>query len=197
MAVLGCGIDVPYPLRNQRLARGVVEHGALVTENPFGTKPEAFRFPIRNRIISGLALGVLVVEAAARSGSLITARLALEEGRDVFAVPGRVDSAKSSGTHRLLQDGAKLVHVVGDILEELRLGKGTRSGGQPPPAEQATVGREERRVLAAMDAYPRHIDEIIAQSGLASAKVNELLLTLELKGLVESAGGRRYRASAS
>ncbi|MDH3392718.1 MAG: DNA-processing protein DprA, partial [Desulfobulbaceae bacterium] len=119
VAVLGCGIDIVYPARNRKLFDKISETGAIVSEYPPGTPPDGFRFPARNRIISGLSLGVLVVEAAKRSGSLITAHLALEQGREVFAMPGRVDSGKSEGSHRLLQEGAKLVHSVTDILEEL------------------------------------------------------------------------------
>lgn len=193
-AVLGCGVDVPYPVRNQALARRIAERGAVISENPLGTQPEAFRFPVRNRIISGLAQGVLVVEAAARSGSLITARLALDEGREVFAVPGRVDSGKSVGTHRLLQDGAKLVYRVDDILEELGLGEAAPPAAAAPAPERGAPTPEEAGLLAHLDAYPRHIDEIISSSGLPAPKVNELLLTLELKGLVEAAGGRQFRA---
>lgn len=197
VAVLGCGLDVMYPPANERLARQIAETGALVSEYGLGTQPDAFRFPARNRIISGLSRGVLVVEAAQRSGSLITARMALDEGREVFAIPGRVDSVKSAGTHRLLQEGAKLVGGIDDILDEL--------GWQVPEAAAAastagqatevavTLSEEESRILHLLDAYPKHIDTIISQVGLPTARVSEILLLLELHGLVEAVSGQQYQ----
>ncbi len=119
IAVLGCGVDIVYPLENKKLYDRIVENGAVVSEYSMGTKPNAYNFPARNRIISGLALGVLVVEAGMKSGSLITARMALEQGRDVFSVPGSIYSFKTKGVHSLLRNGAKLVEGAGDILEEL------------------------------------------------------------------------------
>lgn len=199
VAVLGCGLDVPYPKSNEGLAGRIGADGALVSEYRLGTLPEPFRFPARNRIISGLARGVLVVEAAQRSGSLITARLALDEGREVFAIPGRVDSVKSAGTHRLLQEGAKLVGGIDDILDELGWqtashGKGLPSVQQAPSA--LTLGPEERQVLALLDVYPKHIDSIITQARLGAAKVNEVLLLLEMHGMIEALPGQQYRAVA-
>ena len=195
IAVMGCGLDMVYPRSNERLAAEIAMHGAVVSEYQLGTQPDAFRFPARNRIISGLALGVLVVEAAQRSGSLITARLALDEGREVFAIPGRVDSVKSTGTHRLLQEGAKLVGTVDDILEEL----GWR-GGSPDQARlqqvlpATTLAEDEALVFALLDVYPIPIDAIITQARLGAAKVNEILLRLELHGLIEALPGQQYRA---
>ena len=197
VAVLGCGLDVCYPKSNERLAAQISEAGALVSEYSLGTQPDAFRFPARNRIISGLSRGVLVVEAAQRSGSLITARLALDEGREVFAIPGRVDSVKSTGTHRLLQEGAKLVGTVDDILEEL----GWQAGGlgadlAPCPAASSTMALsdDETRILQLLDVYPKHIDAIISQARLGVAKVSEILLLLKLHGLIEAVPGQQYRA---
>ncbi len=196
IAVLGCGVDVSYPQRNAKLAQRIVKSGVIVSEYPFGTKPDAFRFPARNRIINGLALGVLVVEAAVRSGSLITARLALEEGREVFAIPGRVDSARSAGAHRLLQEGAKLVHSVDDIIEEFG------GYGLPCTAKNKTVNKrdcilegDERQIISLLDGYPQHIDTIINNSKLSAEKVSHLLLLLELKDLVEALPGQLYRAT--
>ena len=198
IAVLGCGLDVVYPFQNRKLAERIGQAGLLVTEYPFGTRPEAFRFPARNRIISGLSLGVVVVEAARRSGSLITAELALEQGREVFAVPGRIDSGKSEGAHRLLQDGAKLVHTVKDILDELRYPAGDHQNKNGTPSKaQPELSAEEKGLLAFMDIYPQTIDEIIRKSKLPAHKVNEILLMLELKGLVEVMAGRQFQLASS
>jgi DNA processing protein len=137
VAVLGCGIDVVYPRAHADLFREIIDGGLLLSEYPLGTRPEGFRFPERNRIISGLVKGVVVVEATEKSGSLITARLGLDQGREVFAVPGRIDSPKSAGTHRLIQQGAHLVHTVADILEGLSWAKGDASADRiPAKAEQ-------------------------------------------------------------
>jgi DNA processing protein len=198
VAVLGCGLDVSYPKSNEQLAKRIAGDGALVSEYRLGTPPESFRFPARNRIISGLARGVLVVEAAQRSGSLITARLALDEGREVFAIPGRVDSVKSAGTHRLLQEGAKLVGGIDDILDELGW-QTTRPDGGSSPLQRTTeavlpLDQDERQVLALLDVYPKHIDSIITQARLGAAKVNEVLLLLEMHGLIEVLPGQQYRA---
>lgn len=200
VAVLGCGLDVPYPRRNLGLARRIAGRGVIVSEYPLGTKPEAFRFPARNRIISGLALGVVVVEAAKRSGSLITARLAMDEGREVFAIPGRVDSPASAGAHSLLQQGAKLVYKLEDILVELSAHltdfKPAAQAGQDEEDTAAgglELTGEERSLIKILDPYPSHIDNIIDKSGVKAAKVQEILLMLELKGLVESLPGSQYR----
>lgn len=201
VAVLGCGIDVMYPRQNRNLCDEIASNGAVVSEYPFGTRPEAFRFPARNRIISGLSLGVVVVEAAKKSGSLITADFALEQGREVFAIPGRVDSSKSEGTHRLLQNGAKLVHTVEDILEEL--GPFFSSSGSIENGLAETVqgvedlSADEAKLLGFMDIYPQPIDSLIRQSGMLPQKVNELLLTLELKGVVEALAGQQFQLRSS
>jgi DNA processing protein len=193
VAVLGNGLDVIYPEQNRNLFDKIAETGTLISEYPLGTKPDAFRFPARNRIISGLSLGVLVVEAARRSGSLITARLALEQGREVFAVPGRVDSWKSEGTHRLLQEGAKLVFRAEDILEELVLTTKDceECSGSKPMGEAVTA--EENRLLSLLDAYPRSIDDLIQETAWPAGKVSELLLLLELKNYIETLPGKQYR----
>ncbi len=200
VAVLGCGLDVPYPRRNLGLARRIADRGVIISEYPLGTKPEAFRFPARNRIISGLALGVVVVEAAQRSGSLITARLAMDEGREVFAIPGRVDSAASAGAHSLLQQGAKLVYKLEDILVELsaHLTDFKTTAQTEQDKEDTITGGveltvEERALMKILDPYPSHIDNIINRAAAKAAKVQEILLMLELKGLVESLPGSQYR----
>jgi DNA processing protein len=196
LAVLGCGLDVVYPRQNRSLYEEIACRGALVSEYRLGALPEAFRFPARNRIISGLSLGVVVVEAARKSGSLITADFALEQGREVFAVPGRIDSCKSEGTHRLLQAGAKLVHTVDDILEEFSFPVGVHNASSPscqPDGENAALTEEEKGLFAYLDVYPQTIDEITRQSRMTVQKVSELLLMLELKGLVESLPGNQYQ----
>jgi DNA processing protein len=195
IGVLGCGMDVVYPRQHQELYEKITANGALVSEAPFGARPEAFRFPARNRIISGLSRGIVVVEAAQRSGSLITARLALEQGREVFAIPGRIDSAKSCGAHRLLQEGAILVHSVDDIFQELGFGGGQEVN--PRPEDEKRLGTaltlEEKKLYGWLDVYPQNIDELIQNSQMAPGKVAELLLLLELKGLIESLSGNQYQ----
>ncbi|MCG2747805.1 MAG: DNA-processing protein DprA [Desulfobulbaceae bacterium] len=196
LAVLGCGLDVVYPRQNRSLYEEIACRGALVSEYRLGALPEAFRFPARNRIISGLSLGVVVVEAARKSGSLITADYALEQGREVFAVPGRIDSCKSEGTHRLLQAGAKLVHTVDDILEEFSFLVGVHNASSlscQQDRENAALTEEEKGLFAYLDVYPQTIDEITRQSRMTVQKVNELLLMLELKGFVESLPGNQYQ----
>ncbi|MEN8140043.1 MAG: DNA-processing protein DprA [Thermodesulfobacteriota bacterium] len=189
VGVLGCGLDVVYPRQHGRLYGEIAASGALVSEYPFGTRPEPFRFPARNRIISGLSRGVVVVEAGSRSGSLITARLALEQGRDVFAVPGRVDSGKSSGAHRLLQEGARLVAGSADVLFELA---GLDSCPDNDETEQWQLLGDEKKIHDLLDIYGLGIDEIIQLSGMRPEKVAEILLVLELKGAVESQPGNIY-----
>ncbi|HHZ19870.1 MAG TPA: DNA-protecting protein DprA [Firmicutes bacterium] len=190
IAVLGSGLDELYPPENRSLGEEIQKNGLLISEFPLGTKPVAGNFPSRNRIISGLSLGVLVVEAAKDSGSLITANLALEQGREVFAVPGPIYSMVSKGANRLIQQGAHLVQDVGDILNALQLTKIT--------AEQlAAVRREqlapaEERILAVLGEGPRHIDLVIRDSGLPASEVASTLVTLELKGLIRSGAGRTY-----
>jgi len=198
VAVLGCGVDVVYPYQHRNLYRQIASTGVLVSEYPLGTRPEGFRFPARNRIISGLSLGVLVVEAAARSGAMITVEFALEQGREVFAIPGRIDSPKSAGTHRIVQQGGKLVTCIEDILEELprwAVAPGAAEGPEAPAGEKATstLAGDGQIVYSCLDVYPRDIDTIIRAAGLPAARVAELLLLLELDGLVESLPGNLYR----
>lgn len=194
IAVMGCGLDIVYPARNRNLFEQIAASGAVVSEYPFGTMPENFRFPARNRIISGLSLGVVVVEAARRSGTLITARQALEQGREVFAVPGRIDSPKSEGCHRLVQEGAKLIHTVDDILEELTLAPAPAAPA--PPAGREELGREAKAIYSLLDAYPKNIEQIIAATDLPAHKIHEILLHLELQGLVAVLPGKQYQRVA-
>jgi len=194
IAVMGCGLDIIYPSQNKKIHGQIIAHGAIISESPLGTQPEAFRFPARNRIISGLSLGVVVVEAAHRSGTLITAHQALEQGRDVFAIPGRIDSPKSEGCHRLIQEGAKLVHSAADILEELAL---TTLAAPPEAMVQAPpLPEEEGKIFSLLEVYPRNIEEIILAAQLPAQRIAEILLHLELRGLVASLPGNQYQRLA-
>jgi DNA processing protein len=194
IGVLGCGVDVVYPHQHASLFKEVAGRGLLMSEYPLGTTPDGFRFPERNRIISGVSLGTVVVEASLKSGSLITARLALDYGRDVFAVPGRIDSPKSQGTHRLLQQGAKLVSCVDDILEELDmaglLNHGHVKGNNTTQAVE--LKKEEKHLLSCLEVYPATIDELVVESGYTGAAIFQILLSLELKGLVRQLPGQQY-----
>jgi DNA processing protein len=188
-AVLGCGLDICYPWENRGLAERIAGHGALITEFPLGTKPDAGNFPARNRLISGLSLGALVTEAPERSGALITARFANEQGREVFGVPGSIFSPNSTGVHNLLRDGAKLVQKVEDILEEINL------SFMPQRLEMRELLPEndaEAAVLQVLSATPLHIDEICRTSGRPIAEVSGTLTMLELKGMVRQAGAMSY-----
>ena len=192
-AVLGCGLDVVYPQRNAKIFRRIRDEGVLVSEYPLSTPPEGFRFPARNRIIAGMSQGVVVVEAAKKSGSLITAQLAIDEGRDVFAVPGQVDSFKSEGTHWLLKQGAKLVQTAEDVLEELRLEGMVEKGIPAGAAAFLPVEPDALMLLDRLDSVACSRDELIVQSGLPPGRVNELLLLLELDGFVEVLPGDELR----
>lgn len=191
IAVLGCGPDLVYPPENARLAARIVEQGAIVTEFAPGTQPDAGNFPARNRLISGLSLGVLVTEAPEDSGALITTRFAAQQGRDVFAVPGNVTSRGSAGVNRLIQDGAKLVIEVNDILSELNLHMVPQ---QMELRELLPETDSESAILAQLDpaGEPRHIDEICRATGLPIAEVSGTLIMMELKGLTALVGPMTY-----
>ncbi len=193
VAVLGCGVDVVYPRSHTDLYQQVARRGLLVSEYPLGTKPDGFRFPARNRIISGLSLGVIVVEATCKSGSLITARLALDQGREVFAVPGRIDSKKSEGTHRLLQQGAHLAQSAQDVIEELQMAAAMHEPVRPnEETGTVEVSDKETHLLEFIDVYPVDIDELSEKTGMASGALHDLLLRLELKGLIRQLPGQQY-----
>jgi len=193
IGVLGCGLDVVYPRTNKNLYGKVAECGALVTEYCLGTKPEGFRFPARNRIIAGLCYGVVVVEAAKKSGSLITVQHALDEGRDVFAVPGQVDSAKSNGTHWLLQQGASLVVSAADIVDSLGLDNSGPAVGVESQEAEVQLDPETGDLFALIDHYPKQRNELIERSGITPAKISEHILLLELEGLIEILPGDQIR----
>lgn len=203
VAVIGTGADRVYPARHRDLARRIAEQGALVTEFPLGTGAQPENFPQRNRIISGLAVGVLVVEAAQSSGSLITARLAVEQGREVFAIPGSIHNPLARGCHWLIRQGAKLVETVEDIVEELGwLAPGIRSespsakGGGAGVSSIAEEDSDYARLSDAMGLDPVGVDEIVGRSGLTVAAVSSMLLIMELDGRVAALVGGRYQRIA-
>ncbi len=196
IAVTGTGLDRVYPASNRELARRIAEHGALVSELPVGTPPLAENFPRRNRIISGLSLGTLVVEAALRSGSLITARLAAEQGREVFAIPGSIHNPLARGCHHLIRQGAKLVETAQDIIMELGPLAGSCqqavTSSIPSTDEPAQLGEEYAQLLEIMGFDPIPIDRLVVRSGLTAAEVSSMLLQLELGGRVASNPGGIY-----
>ncbi len=189
IAVFGCGLDVVYPAENTTLARNVMQQGALLSEYPLGTKPKAENFPRRNRIMSGMCLGVLVVEAGETSGAIITANLALEQNREVFAIPGSVLSPASKGTNHLIQEGAKLVRDYTDILEELNL---TAVTYQIEMKEIIPASETESLLLKQLGAEPIHIDEVCRNSGLPASTISSTLTMMELKGLVKQVETMNY-----
>jgi DNA processing protein len=190
IAVLGSAMDRLYPAENNRLAAEIASSGAVVTEFPFGSGPDMRHFPMRNRTISGLSLGLIVVEAAARSGALITARLAMEQGREVFAVPGNVTSSRSDGPNALLRDGACLVRNVDDVFEELPyLAATERTAGDDG---LTALSDDERVILSRLGREPLTVDEVIRQSPVPSSRTVSILTALEVKGLVRQHAGRRF-----
>ncbi len=193
VAVLGCGLDQNYPPQNRELAQKIAEKGIVLTEFPLGVKPRAQNFPIRNRIISGLSQGVLVVEASPRSGSLITARLAAEQGREVMAIPGSIYSYRSHGCHQLIREGALLVDRPEQILEALGISEISFGYFHENLKKDLTLEPEEAQVLEALEVYPTHLDEIAHRLGVEVSKVSGILLSLELKGLVQSSPGNFYQ----
>ena len=199
IAVMGCGIDIIYPSENRELWEKIVANGAVISEFPFSTPPDKNNFPTRNRIISGLSLGVVVVEASIISGSLITARSAMDQGREVFAVPGNVNSQGSKGTNHLIKEGAKLVTDVNDIFEDIYP---QYDDGNPVPQPSgkeeeiseiaASLCPEAGMILAALSQHPIHVDDIIVKTKLSSSEVLCQLLDLELKGLARQLPGKMF-----
>ncbi len=185
IAVLGTGVDIAYPKRNETLARKIEAHGALVSEMPLGAPPLAGNFPRRNRLISGMSRGCLVVEAAIDSGSLITARLAADQGREVFAIPGSIHSPLSKGCHSLIKQGAKLVESAHDVLEELGLFAGS---GMPAPVQET-----DHAFLSKMGYEPGNLDQLVERTGLTIEVVSAMLLELELGGKVASLPGGLFQ----
>ncbi len=189
IAVFACGLDMVYPRENTDLAHRVMKQGAIVSEYPLGIKPRPEYFPRRNRIMSGLSLGVLVAEAGFKSGAMITAKLALEQNREVFAVPGSILSHASEGTNHLIQEGAKLVSNCNDILEELNL---TAVMHQMEIKEIIPASEAESRLLKQLNAEPSHIDDVCRGTGLPAAEVSSTLAMMELKGMVKQVSNMKY-----
>ena len=196
IAVLGSGLERIYPEQNRKLFHQIAENGAVISEFPLKTEPDAHNFPRRNRIISGISLGTVVVEATRRSGSLITARLAAEQNRDVFAVPGSIQSFKSTGTHTLIKQGAKLVEHAQDIMEEL-----THMIKTPVEKEKSADNKtkrisqlspDERLVFESLEPYPAHIDDIARKLSIEPGRLSSILLKLELKGVAQQSPGKFF-----
>ncbi|HSC42928.1 MAG TPA: DNA-processing protein DprA [Candidatus Binatia bacterium] len=197
LAVLGSGVDRAYPPEHEMLYRRISENGAVISELPMGARPIAFNFPARNRLISGLSLGVVVVEATEKSGSLITASLAAEQGREVFAVPGEAGASRSRGSHRLIRQGAKLVETVEDIIEEVAPQLSRRNGDAAPASARSlpeNSGPAARQIFALLKETSLQVDQVIEQSGLPAPQVLQVLLDLELQGFVCQTPGKIYRA---
>jgi DNA processing protein len=203
IAAMGSGIDIVYPYQNKDLAAQIERSGALVSEFPIGTKSEKGNFPRRNRIISGLSLGVIVVEGHYDSGAMITAKQALEQGREVFAVPGNVELEQSKGPHWLIKQGAKLVENVQDVLEELNIQLQTSNLKTNPKSQtdQPTNKRtykpanllpEEEKIFNALNQEPKHLDVIAAETGLPVQQVSSLLMMLEIRKVVRQLPGKYY-----
>ncbi len=189
LAVLGSGVDQIYPPQNRGLATAVVGQGALLSDYPVGTRPEAGNFPPRNRIISGLSRGVVIIEASDKSGALITARFAAEQGREVFAVPGSILHPGSAGCNALIRDGATPLLSVDDLLETLNLSRLTE---QIDVRQSVPADPQEQKLLGCLSSQPSHIDDIVRASTLEPAQVSSLLAVMELKGLVRQVGALQY-----
>jgi DNA processing protein len=191
VAVLGSGVDQLYPPENRRLAEDILPHGAVISDYALGTQPEAANFPPRNRIISGLAMAVVVIEASHQSGALITANFAAEQGREVFAVPGNIFAPQSQGTNRLIQQGARVLLTPQDVLEALDLGRVAqhRAARAVLPANDL-----EARLLVLLRDEARHVDELSVQAQLPIKEITATLAMMELKGMVRQMGGMHYQA---
>lgn len=204
IAVMGSGHDHIYPSENKELYKKIAESGAVISEFENSVSPLPRNFPIRNRIISGLSLGIVVVEAARNSGALITADFALEQGREVFAVPGKISSVTSEGTHELIKDGAKLVQGAEDIMEELRLHKIEPMAGKERDLREEKISKkttrylynsltdDERKVYKILSDEPLYIDDAIKESGVELSKASKVLLALELKHLIRELPGKQF-----
>ncbi len=188
IAVLGSGVDVIYPYDNRGLYQKIISSGAVVSEYPPGTRPRKEYFPRRNRIIAGLSLGTLVVEAPEKSGALITASFALSAGREVFAIPGRSDFGRFKGTNKLIKDGAKLIETVDDVIDEFPYIEWKKE----EKGVSFSLNEKEERVYNIIGDIPKYIDKIMEESKLSMGEVFSVILSLELKGLIKEIGGKRY-----
>lgn len=193
IAILGCGVDIAYPAENRDLMKRISSSGTVISEYLPGTPPIANNFPARNRIISGMSMGILIVEASEKSGSLITANFALEQGREVFAIPGNIDSRNSTGTNRLIRDGAKIVLDISDILDELNISYiADNRFYKNKRINTRELDIDERNVLKKLQNEPMHIDKIAVVCGMNVNVLSSILVMLELKGLVEQLPGKMY-----
>jgi len=200
IAVLGSGFERVYPAQNLKLFHKIAENGAVITEFPLNTEPEAHNFPLRNRIISGICLGTVIVEATKKSGSLITARLAAEQNREVFAVPGSIQSFKSIGTHTLIKQGAKLVEHAQDVIEELSPAIITYATENSVDKNKIIepvdpLSPDESIVFDSLGPYQTHIDDLIRKISMEPGKISSILLKLELKGIVQQSPGKFFTRS--
>lgn len=193
LAVFGSGLDIVYPPENKKLAERIRSSGVLISEFFLGTKPEAPNFPRRNRLISGLSLGVVIVEAGARSGALLTAHYALEQNREVFAIPGNLDTKNSEGTNKLIKQGAKLVTSIEDIMEELKLtGEGMLTSPGKTEKVISHLSEMEKNIFGLISDEPYHIDKVATQASVSVPQALSTLLSLELKGLVKQLSGKMF-----
>jgi DNA processing protein len=192
IAVLGSGFNHIYPAQNRALFHRIAENGAVISEFCLSAEPDAHHFPQRNRIISGMSLGTVVVEATKKSGSLITARMAADQNREVFAIPGSIQSHKSTGTHTLIKQGAKLVENAMDVLEEFPYLMAAHQTDANPKSQMPTLSNEEQSVVSTLEAYPIHIDDIIRKTDMAPGALSGVLLQLELMGVVRQTPGKFF-----
>ncbi len=197
IAVLGCGIDVCYPPQNKGLMQRIRQSGAIISDFPLGTEPEAWTFPQRNRIISGLSLGTIVIEGGYKSGAMITAKLALDQGREVFAIPGNIESELSRGPHWLIKQGAKLVESVEDVLEELNMITPKKMSNDKLKMSNeginiSELSEEEQKIVSVLSLEPRHIDSISIETEFPIPQVSSLLMMLEIKKVVRQLPGKMF-----
>ena len=192
IAVLGSGLNVIYPRENSSLAKKIITNGALISEYPLGTGPDRNNFPKRNRIVCGMSLGVIVVEAGIKSGALITASIALEQNREVFAIPGNIDSPKSIGTNDLIKQGAKAVTSTEDILEELYPKLGRFIEHQEVQVDDIKLDGNEKKIFEILSHEPQHIDSLALNTKLTTSKVLSILLALELKNVIKQLPGKLF-----
>ncbi len=193
VAVLGCGIDIVYPSENAKLMKDIISNGAVISEYPPETPPLSFNFPARNRIISGISRAITIIEANSKSGSLITADFALEQGKDVFAVPGNINSLNSVGTNMLIKDGAKLVTSAEDILSELNMSYSANNILSRTPSINQITGSEEKSIAQRLQLGPAHIDTIARDCKISVQLAGSVLVMLELSGFVEQLPGKYYK----